>query len=86
MAGRQRRGEMITALRRGEIDLAMSFCGAGALAHDYYIHKLGSVPSLVAPPNVVMIPIAEKEATWDLFVVWQRGKSGWPVARLVGRS
>ena len=152
--------EMITALRRGEIDLAMSFSGAGALAHDYYIHKLGSVPSLVALPldhplashkrisitqlkkesfvgardsvlpgynqkivqfcrqfgkfrprfvaigqpsdliealvtaanegvvalspnfishlkipNVILVPIAEKQATWDLFVVWQRGKT-----------
>ena len=26
-------------------------------------------------PNVVFVPIAEKEATWDLFVVWQRGKT-----------
>ena len=150
--------EMISALRRGEIDLAMSFDGADALSHDYYTHKFGSVPSLVAllhplasqkqisisqlknepfvrmpddvlpgynqkivrfcrrfgkfrprfvsigipasmieglmtmasegaialsptfishlvVPNVVMIPIAEKEANWDLFVVWQRGKT-----------
>src|SRR5207245_5123093 len=26
-------------------------------------------------PNVVMVPIVDKEATWDLFVVWQRGVS-----------
>ena len=24
-------------------------------------------------PNVVMVPIAEKRATWDVFIVWQRG-------------
>ena len=27
-------------------------------------------------PNVVMIPIADAGATWDLFVIWQRGKIG----------
>jgi DNA-binding transcriptional LysR family regulator len=27
--------EMISTLRRGEIDLAMSFSGAGALSHDH---------------------------------------------------
>ena len=160
--------EMITALRRGEIDLALSFSGGGALAHDYYIHKLGSVPSLVALPldhplashkqisisqlkkesfvgardsvlpgynqkivqfcrqfgkfrprfvivgqpsdlaealvtaanegavalspsfifhlkipNVVLVPIVEKEATWDLFVVWQRGKTAGPLRALL---
>jgi len=26
-------------------------------------------------PNVVMAPIADAGATWDLFVVWQRGKT-----------
>ena len=160
--------EMISALRAGEIDLAMSFYGVDALLHDYYTHKLGSVPSLVALPldhplasqrqisisqlknesfvrmpddvvpgfnqkivrfcrrfgkfrprfvsieihasmieglmtmanegliglsptfishlalpNVVMIPIAEKEATWDLFVVWQRGKTPGPLRALL---
>jgi DNA-binding transcriptional LysR family regulator len=27
-------------------------------------------------PNVVMVPIADAGATWDLFLVWQRGKIG----------
>ena len=146
----------------------MSFSGAGALAHDYYVHKLGSVPSLVALPldhplasykqisisqlkkesfvgardsvlpgynqkivqfcrqfgkfrprfvaigqrsdlaealvtaanvgavalspgfishleipNVVLVPITEKQATWDLFVVWQRGKTAGPLRTLL---
>ena len=26
-------------------------------------------------PNVAMIPVADAEATWDLFLVWQRGKT-----------
>lgn len=32
--------------------------------------------SHVRIPNVVMVPVVEKEATWDLFVAWQRGKVG----------
>ncbi|MBV9877860.1 MAG: hypothetical protein JO025_24245 [Verrucomicrobia bacterium] len=27
-------------------------------------------------PNIAMVPIADAGATWDLFVVWQRGKIG----------
>jgi len=34
-------------------------------------------------PNVVMVPIADKEATWDLFVVWQRGKTSRPLRALL---
>jgi len=34
-------------------------------------------------PNVVMVPIADKEATWDLFVVWQRGKTSVPLRALL---
>jgi molybdate transport repressor ModE-like protein len=160
--------EMITALRRGEIDLAFTAYGAEALSGDFYMHKLASVPGLVTLPldhplahhkqisisqlkkesfvgardsilpgynqkivqfcrqfgkfrprfvaigqpsdladalataanegaialtgsfishleipNVVMVPIAEKEATWDLFVVWQRGKTAGPLRALV---
>jgi molybdate transport repressor ModE-like protein len=162
-------GEMIIALRRGEIDLALTNHGADLLSRDFYAHKLASVPSLVALPidhplasqkqisiselktesflqgsdsvvpgynqkisqfcrkfgkfrprfvsvgqptslgealvmaanegaisvqpdfishmeipNVVMIPIADKEATWDLFVVWQRGKMSGPLRALLG--
>ena len=34
-------------------------------------------------PNVVMVPIADEEATWDLFVVWQRGKASGPLRSLL---
>ncbi|HEX3487588.1 MAG TPA: LysR family transcriptional regulator [Micropepsaceae bacterium] len=34
-------------------------------------------------PNVVMVPIADAGATWDLFIVWQRGKAGSPLRRLL---
>ncbi len=35
-------------------------------------------------PNIVMVPVADKEATWDLFVVWQRGKTSGPLGALLG--
>ena len=161
-------GEMIIALRQGEIDLALTGNGADLLSRDFYTHKLASVPTLVslpldhplasqkqiaiaqlkdesfvgapdsvAPgynqkivqfcrrfgkfrprfvtigqpaslaeglvmaanegaislnpsfishlsiPNVVMVPISDKEATWDLFVVWQRGKTSRPLRALL---
>ncbi len=34
-------------------------------------------------PNVVMVPIADKEATWGVFVVWQRGKTTGPLRALL---
>jgi hypothetical protein len=34
-------------------------------------------------PNVVMVPIAETEATWEVFVAWQRGKASGPLRALV---
>src|SRR5712671_2979594 len=42
--------EMIIALRRGEIDLALTGHGADLLSRDFYTRKLASVPSLVALP------------------------------------
>ncbi|MDB6026663.1 MAG: transcriptional regulator, LysR family [Verrucomicrobiales bacterium] len=161
-------GEQITALREGEIDLALTNHGTDLLSRDFYVRKLATVPSVVvlpldhalasqkqisisqlkketfvnapdaiAPgynqkiiqfcrkfgkfrprfvsvsgatslaegltlaanddaislnpvfishlklPNVVMVPIADKEATWDLFVVWQRGKVSRPLRVLL---
>jgi len=161
-------GEMITALRQGEIDLALTSFGADALWRDFYTHKLACVSSLVVLPsdhplayqkqisiselknesfaassdirvpgynqkivqvcrqlgkfrprflsiekhgglaeflataanegaialnpsfishleipNVVMVPIAEKEAAWDVVVVWQRGKTAGPLRALL---
>jgi DNA-binding transcriptional LysR family regulator len=34
-------------------------------------------------PNVVMVPIADAGATWDLFVVWRRGKIAGPLRTLL---
>jgi len=161
-------GEMITALRQGEIDLALTLHGIDLLSRDFYIRKIATVRSLVAfpvshrfatkrqvsisqlkgetfvrgsddavpgysqriiqlcrkyggfrprlatidkttslveslavaaneeaisiqpafishleVPNVVMVPIADAGATWDLFVVWLRGKVAGPLRTLL---
>ena len=34
-------------------------------------------------PNVVIVPIADKGATWDVFVAWQRGKIAGPLRALL---
>ena len=34
-------------------------------------------------PNVVIVPIADKGAIWDVFVAWQRGKTALPVRALI---
>ena len=161
-------GEMITALRQGEIDLAFTLHGVDLLSRDFYARKLATVRSLVVlpashrlatekqvsvsqlrnetfvrgsddvvpgynqriaqfcrklggfrprlvtlggamdlveslalaanedaisiqpafishlnVPNVVMVPIADAGATWDLFVVWQQGKVASPLRTLL---
>ena len=161
-------GEMIAALRQGEIDLALTLHGADLLSRDFYARKLATVRSLVSlpvshrlatekqvslsqlkdetfvrgsddavpgytqrivqfcrkyggfrprlvtiggatglveslalsanedaisiqpvfishlkVPNVVMVPIPDAGATWDLFIVWQRGKAGSPLRALL---
>jgi hypothetical protein len=34
-------------------------------------------------PNVLMVPIADAGATWDLFIVWQQGKIAGPLRTLL---
>ena len=34
-------------------------------------------------PNVVLVPIADAGATWDLFLIWQRGKIASPLRTLL---
>jgi DNA-binding transcriptional LysR family regulator len=161
-------GETIGALRRSEIDLALTYLGMDLLSRDFYTRKIDNVPSVAvlpihhrlaskrqipisqlkherflqvaetcapgynqrvgqfcrrfgkfrprfAPvrafesiaeslaisgnedsvslnpvfvrhlkiPNVVIVPIADKGATWDVFVAWQRGKTTAPVRALI---
>ena len=161
-------GEVIKALRRGEIDLALTYLGMDLLSRDFYTRKIDNVPSVAvlpidhrlasqkqipisqlkherflqvadtcapgynkrvsqlcrrfgkfrprfAPvrafesiaeslaisgnedaislnpnfvlhlkiPNVAIVPIADKGATWDVFVAWQRGKTAASVRALI---
>lgn len=165
-------GEMITALRQGKIDLALTLLGVDLLSRDFYARKLATVRSVVAlpashrfasekqvslsqlkgetfvrgsndivpgytqriiqfcqkyggfrprlatidavdkatssvgeslavaaneeaisiqpafishlsAPNVVLVPITEARATWDLFVVWQSGQATRPLRTLL---
>ena len=161
-------GEVIGALRRGEIDLALTYLGMDLLSRDFYTRKIDSVPSVAvlpidhrlasreqipisqlkderflqvaetcapgynqrvsqlcrrfgkfrprfAPvrafesiaqslalsgnedaisvnpmfvrhlkiPNVAIVSIADKDATWDVFIAWQRGKTTSPVRALI---
>ena len=43
-------GEQIMALRRGEIDLAVTYLGRDLLSHDFYTRKIASIPSLAVLP------------------------------------
>ena len=56
--------------------LAISANEGAVSLHPIFISHLGI-------PNVVMVPIADKEATWDLFVMWQRGKTSVPLRALL---
>ena len=161
-------GEMIIALRKGKIDLALTLHGIDLLSRDFYARKLATVRSIVAlpvshrfatkrqvslsqlkgetfvrgsddmvpgytqkiirfclkyggfrprlatidqanglveslalaaneeaisiqpafishlkVPNVLMVPIADAGATWDLFIVWQQGKMASPLRTLL---
>jgi molybdate transport repressor ModE-like protein len=161
-------GEMIAALRQGEIDLALTLHGIDLLSRDFYARKLATVGSVVAlpvshrfatqrqvslsqlkgetfvrgsdevipgytrriiqfcrdyggfrprlatvadatglvhslalaaneeaisiqpafishlkVPNVVLVPIADAGAVWDLFIVWQPGEMAGPLRTLL---
>jgi DNA-binding transcriptional LysR family regulator len=43
-------GELIMALRRGEVDLALTYLGIDLLSRDFYTRKLATVPSLAVLP------------------------------------
>jgi hypothetical protein len=53
-------------------------------ANERAISLQPSYISHLSIPNVVMVPIADKQATWDLFLVWQRGKMSGPLSDLSG--
>src|SRR5271170_686249 len=55
-------GEMISALRQGEIDLALTLLGVDLLSRDFYARKLATVRSLVVLPVSHRLA-AEKQAS-----------------------
>ena len=63
-------GEIITALRGGEIDLTLTVGVTGLLSRDFYAQKLASVPSLVT------LPLEHP-------LVWQRGRMSNPLRALL---
>ena len=52
----------------------------------YLIQTSAFISSSLDVPNVVMVPIADAGATWDLFVVWQQGQNCQPIADLAERA
>ena len=52
-------------------------------ANEEAISILPDFISHLKVPNVVLVPVADSGATWDLFVVWQPGKSASPLRTLL---
>jgi molybdate transport repressor ModE-like protein len=70
--------------RLATIDQAASLVESLAVAaNEEAISIQPAFISHLSVPNVVMVPIADAGATWDLFVVWLRGKTGGPLRTLL---
>jgi DNA-binding transcriptional LysR family regulator len=70
--------------RLGTIDRADGLVESLALAaNEEMISIQPAFISHLNVPNVVLVPIADAGATWDLFVVWQRGKISSPLRTLL---
>ena len=70
--------------RLGTIDRPDDLVEALALgANEEAISILPDFISHLKIPNVVLVPIADAGATWDLFIVWQRGKIANPLRTLL---
>jgi DNA-binding transcriptional LysR family regulator len=70
--------------RLGTIDKANGLVESLALsANEEAISIQPAFISHLNVPNVVMVPIVDAGATWDLFVVWQRGKIASPLRTLL---
>jgi len=71
----------ITERRNDRAGIALGAEGLAIAANEGAISLHPNFISHLRIPNVVMVPIAEKDAAWDLFVVWQRGKTSGPLRR-----
>jgi DNA-binding transcriptional LysR family regulator len=68
------------------VSLDVAFCLAESLAVAANEDAISIQPAFISHlnvPNVVMVPIADAGATWDLFVIWQRGKIASPLRTLL---
>ena len=68
------------------VSIDVAFCLAESLAVAANEDAISIQPAFISHlnvPNVVMVPIADAGATWDLFVVWQRGKIASPLRTLL---
>jgi DNA-binding transcriptional LysR family regulator len=57
--------------------------GLGMVANEDVVCILPAFMQHLTAPDVVLAPLADPEATWELFVVWQRGRVSGPVAELL---
>jgi DNA-binding transcriptional LysR family regulator len=68
------------------VSIDVAFCLAESLAVAANEDAISIQPAFISHlnvPNVVMVPIADAGATWDLFVIWQRGKIASPLRTLL---
>jgi DNA-binding transcriptional LysR family regulator len=68
------------------VSIDVAFCLSESLAVAANEDAISIQPAFISHlnvPNVVMVPIADAGATWDLFVVWQRGKIASPLRTLL---
>ena len=57
--------------------------GLGMVANEDVVCLLPAFMRHLTAPNVILAPVADAGATWDLYVVWQRGRVSGPVAELL---
>ena len=71
-------------VRLGTIDIADGLVETLAMAaNEEAISIQPAFISHLNVPNVVMVPIADAGATWDLFVIWQRDQVASPLRTLL---
>ena len=73
----------ITGAPKRKLELASFAEGLSVVANEDEISLNPIFISHLKIPNVVMVPIADSGATWDVFVAWQRGKTSGPLRALV---
>jgi DNA-binding transcriptional LysR family regulator len=68
------------------VSIDVAFCLAESLAVAANEDAISIQPAFISHlnvPNVVMVPIADAGATWDLFIVWRGGKIASPLRTLL---